>query len=140
MIIKMDYFNDDNIVDLFNSLLPDNYFIYRTGLTDTRSSLVGEPEYSIPVCFCRKHKGVMRRIDGTVHALVRVHNGIIELYWMMLKIDLFQWKGEWDNYDIEVEFTNYHDTDSLKRAVSYDAKCLAKGCPIVTMEAKDIER
>lgn len=24
--MKMDYFNDDNIVDLFNSLLPDNYF------------------------------------------------------------------------------------------------------------------
>lgn len=57
MIIKMDYFSDDNIVDLFNGLLPDNYFIYRTGLTDIRSSLVGEPEYSIPVRFCRKHKG-----------------------------------------------------------------------------------
>lgn len=25
MIIEMDYFSDDNIVDLFNSLLPDNY-------------------------------------------------------------------------------------------------------------------
>lgn len=23
--MKMDYFNDDNIVDLFNSLLSDNY-------------------------------------------------------------------------------------------------------------------
>lgn len=59
---------------------------------------------------------------------------------MTLKVDLFQWKGEWDNYDIEVNFTNYRDTDSLKRAVSYDAKCLAKGCLIVTMEAKDIEK
>lgn len=57
MIMKMDYFNDDNIVDLFNSLLSDNYFIYRTGLTDVMSSLVGEPEYSIPIRFCRKHKG-----------------------------------------------------------------------------------
>jgi hypothetical protein len=136
MIIKMDYFNDDNIVDLFNSFLPDNYFTYRTGLTDIRSSLVGEPEYSIPVRFCRKHKGVMRRIDGTIRASARVHNGIIELDRMTMKVDLFQWEGEWDNYDIEVKFTNYHDTDSLKRAVSYDAKCLAKGCPIVTMEVR----
>jgi hypothetical protein len=55
---------------------------------------------------------------------------------MTLKIDLFQWEGERDNYDIEVKFTNYHDTDSLKRAVSYDAKCLAKGCPIVTIEVR----
>lgn len=55
--MKMDYFNDDNIVDLFNSLLPDNYFIYRTGLTDVMSSLVGEPEYFIPIRFCRKYKG-----------------------------------------------------------------------------------
>mgnify|MGYP000000898348 FL=1 len=136
MIIKMDYFNDDNIVDLFNSFLPDNYFTYRTGLTDIRSSLGGEPEYFIPVRFCREHKGVMRSIDGTIHASVRVHNGIIELDRMTLKIDLFQWEGERDNYDIEVKFTNYHDTDSLKRAVSYDAKCLAKGCPIVTIEAR----
>lgn len=136
MIIKMDYFNDDNIVDLFNSFLPDNYFIYRTGLADIRSSLVGVLEYSIPVRFCRKHKGVMRRIDGTIRASARVHNGIIELDRMTLKVDLFQWEGEWDNYDIEVKFTNYHDTDSLKRAVSYDAKCLAKGCSIVTMEAR----
>lgn len=30
MIMKMNYFSDDNIVDLFNSLLPDNYFIYAT--------------------------------------------------------------------------------------------------------------
>ena len=136
MIVKMDYFNDDNIVDLFNSLLSDNYFIYRTGLTDVMSSLVGEPEYSIPVRFCMKLKGVMRCIDGIIHASARVHNGIIELDCMRLNIDPFQWEGEWDNYDIEVKFTNYHDTYSLKRAVSYDAKCLAKGCPIVTMEAR----
>lgn len=32
MIMKMNYFSDDNIVVLFNSLLPDNYFIYGTGL------------------------------------------------------------------------------------------------------------
>jgi hypothetical protein len=136
MIIKMDYFNDDNIVDLFNSFLPDNYFTYRTGLTDIRSSLGGESEYFIPVRFCMNHKGVTRSIDGTIHASARVHNGIIELDWMTLKIDLFQWEGERDNYDIEVKFTNYHDTDSLKRAVSYDAKCLAKGCPIVTIEVR----
>ena len=30
MRIKMNYFNDDIIVNLFNSLLPDNYFIYIT--------------------------------------------------------------------------------------------------------------
>lgn len=135
MIIKMGYFSDDNIVDLFNSLLSDNYFTYRTGLTDTRSSWGGELEYSIPVRFCRKHKGVMRSIDGTIHASARVHNGIIELDRLRLGIDPFQWEGEGDPYDIEVKFTDYHDTDSLKRAVSYDAKCLAKGCPIVTMEA-----
>ena len=97
MIMKMDCFNDDNIVDLFNSLLPDNYFIYRTGLadvfTDVRGSLVGEPEYSIPVRFCRKHKGVVRCIDGTVHASARVHNGIIVLDCMRLNIDPFQWGG-----------------------------------------------
>lgn len=79
MIMKMNYFSDDNIVDLFNSLLPDNYFIYKTGFTVLGSSLFDEPEYSIPVRFCRKHKGVMRRIDGTIRASARVHNGIIEL-------------------------------------------------------------
>ena len=47
--MKMDCFNDDNIVDLFDSLLSDNYFIYRTGFTDVMGSLVGEPEFSIPV-------------------------------------------------------------------------------------------
>lgn len=134
--MKMDYFNDGNIVDLFNSLLPDNYFIYRTGLTDVRSSLVGEPENSIPVIFCRKYKGVMKRIDGTIRASARVHNGIFELDCMTLNIDPFQWEGEWDNYDIDVKFTNYRDVDSLKRAVSYDAKCLAKGCLTVTMEVQ----
>lgn len=56
--MKMDYFNDDNIVDLFNSLLPDNYFIYRTGLTDVMSSLVGEPEYSILSDFVGSIRGL----------------------------------------------------------------------------------
>lgn len=136
MIMKMDYFNDDNIVDLFNSLLPDNYFIYRMGLTDVVSSLDGEPEYSIPIRFCRKHKGVMKCIDGTIHASARVHNGIIEMDCMRLNIDPFQWEGEGGPYDIDVEFTNYRDVDSLKRAVSYDAKCLAKGCPTVILEVQ----
>ena len=134
--MKMDYFNDDNIVDLFNSLLPDNYFIYRTGLTDVRSSLVGEPEYSISVRFCRKHKGVMKCIDGTIRVSARVHNGIIEMDCMTLSIDPFQWKGEGDPYGIDVEFTDYRDVDSLKSAVSYDAKCLARGCPTVTLEVQ----
>lgn len=82
----------------------------------------------------------MKCIDGTIHALARVHNGIIELDCMTLNIDPFQWEGEGDPYDIDVKFTNYRDIASLKRAVSYDAKCLAKGCPTVTMEAKDIGR
>lgn len=42
-----------------------------------------------------------------------------------------------DNYDIDVKFINYRDFDTMKRAVSYDAKCLAKGCPTVTMEVHD---
>jgi hypothetical protein len=28
------------------------------------------------------------------------------------------------------------DVDSLKRAVSYDAKCLAKGCPTVILDVQ----
>lgn len=134
--MKMDYFNDDNIVDLFDSLLPDNYFIYGTGFTDVMSSLVGGPECSIPIRFCRKHKGVMKCVDGSIHASARVHNGIIELGCMRLNIDSFQWEGEGGLYDIDVEFTNYRDVDSLKHAVSYDAKCLVKGCPTVIMEAR----
>ena len=82
MIMKVDCFNDDSIVDLFDSFLLDDYFIYGSGFIDVMSFLVGGPEYSVPIGFCRK----------------------------------------------------------LKRAVSYDAKCLAKGCPTVTMEAKDMER
>lgn len=136
MIMKMDYFNDDNIVDLFNSLLPDNYFIYKTGFTVLGSSLFDEPEYSIPVRFCRKHKGVMKRIDGDIHVSVRFN----ELSWMRLNTDLLQWVGESDTVYIDVKFSEFRDFDTLKRAVSYDAKCLVKGCPTVTMEAKDIER
>nr|DAD90374.1 MAG TPA: hypothetical protein [Podoviridae sp. ctcKt3] len=140
MIIKMDYFNDDNIVDLFNSLLPDNYFTYRTGLTDIRGSLVGESECFIPVRFCRKHKGVMKCIDGDIHAaFVRIHGEVVELEWMRLNIDVLQWKGESDPLHLDVKFAEFRDFDKLKHTVSYDAKCLAKGCPTVTMEVKDVE-
>ena len=135
MMMKMDYFSDDNIVDLFNSLLPDNYFIYRTGFTDLRSSLFDEPEYSIPVIFCRKHKGVMKRIDGDINVSVCFN----ELSWMRLNVDLLQWEGESDTVCIDVKFNEFRDFDALKRAVSYDAKCLSKGCPTVTMKVKDIE-
>lgn len=135
MMVKMDYFSDDNIVDLFNSLLPDNYFIHRTGFTDLRSSLFGEPEYSIPVIFCRKHKGVMRRIDGDINVSVCFN----ELSWMRLNVDLLQWEGESDAVCIDVKFNEFRDFDELKRAVSYDAKCLSKGCPTVTMKVKDVE-
>jgi hypothetical protein len=55
---------------------------------------------------------------------------------MRLNIDPFQWEGEGDPYGIDVEFAKHRDVDSLKRAVSYDAKCLAKGCPTVTMEVQ----
>ena len=135
--MKMDYFNDDNIVDLFNSLLPDNYFIYRTGFTDVKRSLVfGRPEYFIPVRFCRKHKGVMKCIDGDICASVRVHDGIIELDYMTLSVDLCQWEGEWDSDNIDVRFIDFRDYETLKRVVSYDAKCLIKGCPTVTLEVQ----
>lgn len=135
MMMKMNYFSDDNIVDLFNSLLPDNYFIYKTGFTDLRSSLFDEPEYSIPVIFCRKHKGVMKRIDGDINVSVCFN----ELSWMRLNVDLLQWEGESDTVCIDVKFNEFRDFDALKRAVSYDAKCLSKGCPTVTMKVKDIE-
>lgn len=135
MMVKMNYFSDDNIVDLFNSLLPDNYFIYKTGFTDLRSSLFDEPEYSIPVIFCRKHKGVMKRIDGDINVSVCFN----ELSWMRLNVDLLQWEGESDTVCIDVKFNEFRDFDALKRAVSYDAKCLSKGCPTVTMKVKDIE-
>lgn len=131
--MKMNYFSDENIVDLFNSLLPDNYFIYRTGSTDVKHSLVfNEPEYFIPVRFCRKHKGVMERIDGDIHVSVHFN----ELDWMRLNVDLLQWKGGSDILCIDVKFSEFSDFDTLKRAVSYDAKCLIKGCPTVTMEVK----
>ncbi len=135
MIMKMNYFSDDNIVDLFNSLLPDNYFIYKTGFTDVRSSLFDEPEYFVPVIFCRKHKGVMKRIDGDIHVSVCFN----ELSWMRLNVDLLQWVGESDTVYIDVKFSEFRDFDALKRAVSYDAKCLSKGCPTVTIGVKDIE-
>lgn len=135
MIMKMNYFSGDNIVDLFNSLLPDNYFIYKTGFTDVRSSLFDEPEYFVPVIFCRKHKGVMKRIDGDIHVSVCFN----ELSWMRLNVDLLQWVGESDTVYIDVKFSEFRDFDALKRAVSYDAKCLSKGCPTVTIGVKDIE-
>lgn len=135
MIMKMNYFSDDNIVDLFNSLLPDNYFIYKTGFTDVRSSLFDEPEYFIPVRFCRKHKSVMKRIDGDIHVSVCFN----VLSWMRLNVDLLQWVGESDTVYIDVKFSEFRDFDALKRAVSYDAKCLSKGCPTVTIGVKDIE-
>lgn len=135
MIMKMNYFSDDNIIDLFNSLLPDNYFIYKTGFTDVRSSLFDEPEYFVPVIFCRKHKGVMKRIDGDIHVSVCFN----ELSWMRLNVDLSQWVGESDTVYIDVKFSEFRDFDALKRAVSYDAKCLSKGCPTVTIGMKDIE-
>lgn len=136
--MKMNYFNDNIIVDLFNSLLPDNYFIYITACAGVGcNSFSNELEYFIPVRFCRKHKGVMKCIDGDVHALVRIHDEVIELEWMRLNVDLLQWEGESDTVCIDVKFIEYRDFDVLKRTVSYDAKCLAKGCPAVTMKVKD---
>ena len=136
--MKLNYLDDSIIVDLFNSLLPDNYFIYKTANANVKyDSVWKKTEYFIPVRFCRKHKGVMKRIDGDIFASMRVHNGIIELDWMTLNVDPFQWEGEWDSWDIDVKFINFRDIDTLKRAVSYDAKCLAKGCPTVTIEAHD---
>ena len=73
----------------------------------------------------------MKRIDGDIYASIRVHNGIVELEWMTLNVDPFQWEGEWDNEDIDVKFICFRDWDELKCAVSHDAKWLAKGCPIV---------
>lgn len=133
--MKLNYLDDSIIVDLFNSLLPDNYFIYKTASANVKyDSVWKKVEYFIPVRFCRKHKGVMKRIDGDIFASVRVHNGIIELEWMTLNVDPFQWEGEWDTSDIDAKFINYCDVDTLKHAVSYDAKCLAKGFPTVTVE------
>lgn len=135
MRIKINYFDDSIIVDLFNSLLPDNYVIYKTANATVKyDSTWKKTEYFIPVRFCRKHKGVMKRIDGDIFASVRVHNGIIELEWMTLNVDPFQWEGEWDSTDVDVKFINFRDFDTLRRAVSYDAKRLAKGCPAVIAE------
>lgn len=137
MRVKINYFDDSIIVDLFNSLLPDNYFIQKWGKASVKyDSVWKKTDYSIPVKFCRKHKGVMKRIDADIYASFRVHNGIIELERMTLNVDPYQWEGEWDTEDIDVHFAAYRDFDSLKRAVSYDAKCLIKGCPTVTLEVQ----
>lgn len=138
MRMKLNYLGDSIIVDWFNSLLPDNYFIYKTADAIVKYDTVRmKTEYFIPVRFCRKHNDVMRRIDCDIFASVRLYNGIIELERMMLSVDLLQWEGEWDITDIDVKFINYRDVDTLKRAVSYDAKCLARGCPTVTIEVHD---
>lgn len=138
MRMKMNYyFNDNVIVNLFNSLLPDNYFIYPTAGRDVRdNSFSNELEWFIPVRFCRKHKGVMKYIDGVIHASLYIHSKSIELRWMSLNIDVMQYEGESDPMHLDVNFTEFRDFDSLKRAVSYDAKCLAKGCPTVTLEVQ----
>ena len=61
------------------------------------------------------------------------------LRWCGLNIDVLQWKGESDLLCLDVKFAGFRGFDELKRIVSYDAKCLAKGCPTVTMEVKDAE-
>lgn len=132
MRVKLDYLSDEIVVDLFNSLLPDNYFIQKWGKGSVKyDSVWKKTEYFIPVRFCRKHNGVVKRIDGDIYAFVRVHNGIIELERMTLNIDPYQWEGEWDTYDIDVYFIAFREWDELKRVVSHKAKWLAKGCPIV---------
>ena len=137
MRVKLNYLDDSIIVDLFNSLLPDNYFIYKWGKANVKyDSVWKKTDYVIPVKFCRKHKGIMKRIDGDIYAHVRVHNGIIELERMTLSVDPYQWEGEWDIDDIDVIFIGFRDWDTLKRAMSYDAKCLAKGCPMVEMKVQ----
>lgn len=40
---------------------------------------------------------------------------------------------------LDVKFAEFRGFDELKRTVSYDAKCLANGCPTVIMEVKDVE-
>lgn len=136
MIMKMNYLNDNVIVNLFNSLLPDNYFIYPTAGRDVRDNFSNELEWFIPVRFCRKHKGVMKYIDGVIHASLYIHSKSIELRWMSLNIDVMQYEGESDPMHLDVKFIEFRDFDTLKRAVSYDAKCLAKGCPTVTLEVQ----
>lgn len=88
----------------------------------------------------RKHKGAMKCIDGDVNAsFVRIRDEVVELEGMRLNIDVLQWKGESDPLHLDVKFVEFRGFDELKRTVSYDAKCLAKGCPTVTMEVKDAE-
>lgn len=137
MRVKINYIAGDVIVDLFNSLLPDNYFIYQWGKANVKyDSVWKKTSYNIPVRFCMKHKGVMKRIDGGIYASIRVHNGIIELERMTLNIDPYQWEGEWDTCDIDVYFITFRDWDTLKRDVSKYAKWLARGCPIVEREVQ----
>ena len=137
MRMKMNYLDSGIIIDLFNSLLSDNYVIYKTtNATVKYDSVWKKTEYFISVVFYMKHKGVMKRIDGNIYASVRVHNGIIELDYMTLNVDPYQLEGEWDTDEIYVKFGWFRDYDTLKRAVSYDAKCLAKGCPTVSMEVQ----
>ena len=137
MRVKLNYLDDSIIVDLFNSLLPDNYVIYKWGKANVKyDSVWKKTNYVIPVKFCRKHNGVMKRIDGDIYAQVRVHNGIVELERMTLNVDSYQREGEWDTEDIDMNFIGFRDWDTLKRAVSYDAKCLAKGCPAVEMKVQ----
>lgn len=78
----------------------------------------------------------MKRIDGDICASVRVHDGIIELDHMTLSVDLYQWEGEWDSDNIDVSFIDFRDYETLKRVVSYDAKCLIKGCPTVILDVQ----
>lgn len=133
--MKLNYLDGGIIVDLFNSLLPDNYVIYETAKASVKyDSVWKKTEYFIPVRFCRKHRGVTKRIDGTIYASVRVHNGIIELDYMTLNVDPYQWEGGWDTNEIYVKFIRFRDCETLRHSVSYAAKCLMKGCPTVTIE------
>lgn len=82
----------------------------------------------------------MKCIDGDIHAsFVCIHDEVVELEWMGLNVDVLQWKGESDPLYLYVNFVEFRGFDELKRTVSYDAKCLARGCPTVTMEVKDVE-
>ena len=133
----MNYLDENIVVDFFNTLLPDNYFIDKQAKASVKyDSVWKKTEYYIPVRFYRKHKGVMSRIDGDIYASVRVHNGTIELEYMTLSVDPYQWEGEWDIEEIYVRFINHRDYDTLKDAVSHDAKWVAKGCPTVTLEVQ----
>lgn len=93
------------------------------------------------VAECNSHACAIKAVEyyGDVHASVCLYNKFIELQWMRLNIDVLQWKGESDPLHLDVKFAEFRGFDELKRTVSYDAKCLAKGCPTVIMEVKDVE-